>query len=452
MPASGGEKVTLTSATKGTFGEIEYALSDAGKTYEYTISETTGFGDGWTASADVTATVTVTDKKDGTLGFTVEYTNNDTITNDYSTSGEAEIQVKKNLTGREWTTDDSFEFTITPVGDAPAFDPNTATVTNKSVDYTESFGTVTFTEPGTYAYTVREKHKGETIDGIAYDKDDKTVTIVVVDDKKGHLVPAEGSSLLQIAEFNNPYSASGDGEILVEKVLIGRDWDNDDVFTVTVSAEEGTPMPETTSVEITKDSDSYTESFGPIHFTEAGEYTYTVKETKGNIKGVIYDETEYTVTIETVDDGKGNIVAAEGCEMIQVVTVTNIYIDIKVKKVDDKKEPVKGAVLAVKDEDGNIVDQWTTDGTPHEVENLLPNTKYILTELKVPEGYDKSPDMTFTTNDVAKAQVLEMVDKKTVIPDTSDHNRTPGWTISMIMSLLMAGLAFATRKKYGHIN
>ena len=123
-----------------------------------------------------------------------------------------------------------------------------------------------------------------------------------------------------------------------------------------------------------------------------------------------------------------------------------------VKKVDDKNDVVKGAVLAVKDEEGNIVDQWTTDGTVHLIENLLPDTKYTLTELKVPEGYEKSPDITFMTDSTGKAQALQMVDKKIVIPDTSDHNRTPGWTISMIMSLLMAGLAFATRRKYGYKN
>ena len=107
------------------------------------------------------------------------------------------------------------------LNEAPEFKTKTVKVTKNSESYTESFGKVTFTEAGTYQWTVTETHHGETIDGIAYDKDDKTVTIVVVDDKKGHLVPAEGSSLLQIAEFNNPYSASGDGEILA--IGAGRD-------------------------------------------------------------------------------------------------------------------------------------------------------------------------------------------------------------------------------------
>ena len=100
------------------------------------------------------------------------------------------------LTGREWTTNDSFEFTITPVGNAPAFTSNTVTVTKDSADYTENFGKATFTEAGTYQWTVSETHKGETIDGISYDNADRTITIKVIDDGKGHLIADTGSALV----------------------------------------------------------------------------------------------------------------------------------------------------------------------------------------------------------------------------------------------------------------
>ena len=63
MPDDSGVTVTLNSATKGAFGEIQYQLSDAGKTFTYTISETGQFGAGWTASGPVTATVHVVDNQ-----------------------------------------------------------------------------------------------------------------------------------------------------------------------------------------------------------------------------------------------------------------------------------------------------------------------------------------------------------------------------------------------------
>ncbi|MBR3363897.1 MAG: hypothetical protein IKG53_03390, partial [Solobacterium sp.] len=193
---------------------------------------------------------------------------------------------------------DSFEFTITPVGTAPAFNPNTKTVTSTSTDYTESFGTVTFTAEGTYEWTVVETHHGETIDGIAYDTaESKTVTITVVDDGNGNLVAAEGSSLIQTAEFTNTYSKSGEGEVKVLKNLIGRDWTTDDSFEFTITPVGTAPAFETNTVEVTKNSASYTESFGTVTFTEAGTYEWTVTEThKGEtVDGITYDATDKTV-------------------------------------------------------------------------------------------------------------------------------------------------------------
>ena len=195
-------------------------------------------------------------------------------------------------------------------------------------------------------------------------------------------------------------------------------------------------------------------TYGDMEFTDGvAEFTLKHKESKTaeglpTEIGYIVEEEADDRFVTTVTNDKGTIEKDKDA----VVEFTNIFIDIKVKKVDDKNNVVKGAVLAVKDEEGKIVDQWTTDGTVHQIENLLPDTKYTLTELKVPEGYEKSPDITFMTDSTGKAQALQMVDKKKVIPDTSDHDRTPGWTISMIMSLLMAGLAFATRRKYGFKN
>ena len=89
-------------------------------------------------SADRTVTIKVIDDGSGHL---VAAEDSDLVQtagfeNTYSKSGEGEVKVKKTLTGREWTTNDSFEFTITPVGNAPAFTSNTVTVTKDSADYT----------------------------------------------------------------------------------------------------------------------------------------------------------------------------------------------------------------------------------------------------------------------------------------------------------------------------
>ena len=250
------------------------------------------------------------------------------FTNTYSAEGEGEAKVQKTLSGRDWTTDDAFEFTIAPVGTAPAFTNPKVTVTKDSADYTESFGKVTFTAAGTYQWTVSETHKGETIDGVAYAADDKTITIVVVDDGKGHLVADNGSALVQTAAFTNTYSAEGEGEIRVRKVLSGRAWTYKDSFKFTLKALDGAPLPAQTSITITRDDSDHIRSFGTIVFTEPGIYVYAVRESKGHIADIRYDTKEHRITIEVVDDGHGNLVAKGDSQLIQTVTIKNTHTDV----------------------------------------------------------------------------------------------------------------------------
>ncbi len=84
-------------------------------------------------------------------------------------------------------------------------------------------------------------------------------------------------------------------------------------------------MPANKEISITRADADHTKSFGEIKFDKAGTYEYTVKETKGSLAGITYDETEHKVTIKVVDDGKGNLVAAADSDLIQTVTITNEY-------------------------------------------------------------------------------------------------------------------------------
>ena len=72
---------------------------------------------------------------------------------------------------------------------------------------------------------------------------------------------------------------------------------------------------------------------------------------------------------------------------------------IFIKKVDADSKGISGAELAVKDSEGNIIDQWTSDGDEHELLNVYPDKTYTLTELTAPEGYTTFDDITFTLND-----------------------------------------------------
>ena len=245
------------------------------------------------------------------------------VTNTYESSGEGEIKVQKVLNGREWTNDDEFTFTISGAdADTPMPGTTSITITKDDADQIKSFGKITFTEAGEYTYTVKETEG--TAGGVTYDTTEHTVTIKVVDDGNGKLV-ADGTELIQTVQVTNTYESSGEGEIKVRKVLKGRAWTSSDSFTFTIKALDGAPMPSQTRITITRSDSDQTKSFGTIVFTEPGTYVYSVSEVRGGDPYIKYDTKEYKITIEVVDDTHGKLVAKEGTQLIQIVTIKNTY-------------------------------------------------------------------------------------------------------------------------------
>lgn len=75
-------------------------------------------------------------------------------------------------------------------------------------------------------------------------------------------------------------------------------------------------------------------------------------------------------------------------------------------------EELDGASLKVLDKDGNIVDEWTSEkGKPHSIKRLVVGETYILREEFAPYGYLKAEEITFTVDDTAQIQKVEIKDK-----------------------------------------
>ena len=312
------------------FEDIEYELADIPEdaesaTFEYKVTESAYSmqGVGEKDSTEYTVTVTISDNTDGTLNVvTSDNAKSLYFTNKYKASGAGEIKVQKVLEGRDWTNGDSFTFTITGKNGAPMPEVGSISITKSDRKHIKSFGEIRFSNAGTYTYIVKES-KG-SLGGVTYDETEHEVTIKVADNGKGKLVAAEGTKLVQTEVFTNAYRAKeAKGEIKVQKLLQGRAWNDSDQFTFTLSADKGTPMPAETTITIRKSDADNIRSFGEIKFKKAGKYTYTVRETKGNIKGVNYDTKAHKVTIEVVDDGNGHLIAKEGTSLIQTVKITN---------------------------------------------------------------------------------------------------------------------------------
>ena len=293
-----------------------------------------------------------------------------TFENSYGTGGTTvdtgDAQTTANFTkvidGRDWLDTDSFEFTITPNGDAPAFegaDPDTKVKTvevtasspevNKitGADGTEievngrsfNFGTVTFTDEDmtdaqmvdgkltkTFTYTVKEVEPadGDKIPGMSYDTiHEAKLTITVVDNGDGIMTATP-----QVSNdvFLNSYNASVDGTAFggfqITKTLTGHDMTAGQ-FEFTVKPVNGTNTTAddaAAKLGITGDNgtvaspaadDSQTVTVGTFDLADGMKFTqddagktfvYEVSETKKGDAGYTNDDATYRVEIAVKHD------------------------------------------------------------------------------------------------------------------------------------------------------
>lgn len=382
-----------------TFGGIQF---NATGEYQFNITEVeandeTSDPAGWTYDTGTAkVTVKVADNGEGKLVAEVVYsdkgedTNGDsvadaaTFTNSYSASGsldgdaDGNLTVTKNYTsnlGSPWAPGDSFSFVLA----ADMTDAETQTAVNngwielpetteisiddKTTDYKKSFDNIKFTHAGTYKFTVHEAlpdgvtADSPTKDGVTYDTSTKTVKVNVTDNNDGTLTAtvAEGSDKLT---FNNAYNVqpamfrAAYFALQGNKVLDGRNWEQGDTFTFTMTAGRGTnPDGTQMAAGVVEDTmpDKTTDTIEPLAsdgswvnnnsaqftftderypgggvvpdaddvftFTQPGTYRYLIAETNPNasnpgsgILGVTYDQTQYRLTVEVKDDGNGNLV------------------------------------------------------------------------------------------------------------------------------------------------
>lgn len=69
-------------------------------------------------------------------------------------------------------------------------------------------------------------------------------------------------------------------------------------------------------------------------------------------------------------------------------------VAVRVTKVDENNEPLKGATLQILDVNGEIIEEWISEEVEHEI--MLPEGEYTLHEVEAPEGYELALDQAFT--------------------------------------------------------
>ncbi len=119
---------------------------------------------------------------------------------------------------------------------------------------------------------------------------------------------------------------------------------------------------------------------GYFEFTEIPYGEYVICEIQAP-DGYILSDEKFPVTV------------SENGETITIRT-ENKPITVEISKQDIYGEELAGAEMQLIDSEGNVVDEWVSDGTNHVVTEL-PVGKYVLKEIAAPDGYIIATDISF---------------------------------------------------------
>lgn len=277
------------------------------------------------------------------------------FTNKYSASpvkldAQNSLSAKKVLEGRDWADGDSFTVQLTPKDGAPM--PDGAESAMATVELTKNtpkatFGDITYTKPGTYAYTILEDIPGSNAgaDGISYAAAVYTATVKVDDNRAGALVvtsveyqqvsddagkPATAEVADKVATFTNRYDTHEHSIIIhAQKILTDNAGSfplSQNAFSFTLEGMGGyayvnavfnpktvdprvtAPMPEGNTATVGNNADG-TVTWPAITYTakaDAGRaYVYKFAENPGSVTGMTYDGSIYYAVVRNAKKGAG---------------------------------------------------------------------------------------------------------------------------------------------------
>lgn len=324
------------------FGDIAY---NAPGTYTYQIYEpaeeaaTPGVS---TSLALYTVTVTVEDNHDGTLATSSEITRvhddlGAAVAADAAATNAARFTNTFDATSQEWapiatkTLHDAsgalslqagmFDFSLTPVDNAPMPADATELVGNNNAHGVVVFEGITFTSEDvgkTYRYKISEKVPANPRPGMTYDTTvwiaTATVTHETVDGKNLVKVSAtyarEGESeSLGEAAFENSYTPQAFVESRIikgEKCLVGRDMLDTDDFNFSLNLVSGPENGVVSDMSLNRVTNGNVVNFesGEMTITKPGEYVFGIRENAPaeDSAGITWDRHVATATVTIVDN------------------------------------------------------------------------------------------------------------------------------------------------------
>lgn len=220
-----------------------------------------------------------------------------TITNKKDEKVSAQLQVEKELIGRQ-LRDKEFTFELKKQGEQTPIQTK-----SNDADGKVTFDALEFTEEGTYNYTISEKREDHPEKGIYYDPNDIQVTVKVSRNQEGKLTTEvtykgkdDKGGLEDKKKFTNHYIPDKTkGNLLVKKELTGRKLQAGEFE---FDLKENGQILQT----VKNDADGKVQ-FKDIEYTKAGTYEYTISEKAGDVPGVEYEPNLITATVTVKDKG-----------------------------------------------------------------------------------------------------------------------------------------------------
>lgn len=469
------------------FGDIAY---DAPGTYTYQIYEpaeeatTPGVS---TSLALYTVTVTVEDNHDGTLAATSEITrvHDDlgaavaadaaatdiarfTNTFDAASQDWAPIATKtlSDASGALSLQSEMFEFSLTPMGDAPMPADATELVGHNNAHGVVVFEGITFTSEDvgkTYQYKISEKVPADPRPGMTYDSTVWIATVTVTHET------VDGENLVKVsatyaregeseshgeAAFENSYAPEAfteSGVIKGEKRLVGRDMLSTDNFNFSLNLVSGPENGVISDMSLKHETNGNVVNFesGEMTFTKPGEYVFGIRENAPaeDSAGITWDRHVATATVTIVDDnGKlvlGNVSYDNTTSAIDAdkgvtdhAAFTNVYAPtevayypgLTVSKVLTGRSMDMGMFSFTITGKDATAENGTVAATADEANALLADSDKSFSNTQrrasgIAEDMAKLSDVVFSAENANKTYAFEVAE---VIP--ADGDKVPGVT------------------------
>ena len=160
---------------------------------------------------------------------------------------------------------------------------------------------------------------------------------------------------------------------------------------------------------------------------------------KNTIEFVVNQDGSVTSSSEMFEYKDGEIIAED--EPTRVL----------VHKTDSNNKELAGATLQILDSNSNVVYEWVSDGSVHEIKGVLNvDETYTLHEVKQPDGYTLAQDITFkVTDETVELTMIDKIVEKTNKDGTNTgvHTNIMLYTQTGMTSLLGAYLMISDKKR-----